>query len=178
MQHPHITMTAEQLQEALATAIRRPHKDVHKGKVIISPEAYKTPARETNLCISRYAFIECTGNIHIGPWCMFGARSRIYTHDHIHRGKRPLLKVQEEFGILWQDKYIGADVWLHDGAIVLYQVTHIPDGVVIGAGSVLTKNPGAYEIWAGAPARKIGIRTEMDDEGIKNFVNKERFFLA
>jgi acetyltransferase-like isoleucine patch superfamily enzyme len=85
-------------------------------------------------------------------------------------GKRPLLVVQEKFGVLWQDKCIGADVWIHDAAIVLYQVTRIPDGVVLGAGSVLTKNPGAYEIWAGAPARKVGQRTDTDDEAIASIV--------
>jgi acetyltransferase-like isoleucine patch superfamily enzyme len=39
--------------------------------------------------------------------------------------------------------------------------------VVIGAGSVLTKNPGPYEIWAGNPARKIGMRTETTEQEIE-----------
>jgi acetyltransferase-like isoleucine patch superfamily enzyme len=60
-----------------------------------------------------------------------------YTHDHIHAGRQPLLAVETEYGVIWQDKYIGADVCIYDGAIVLYQVTQIPDGVIIGAGSVL-----------------------------------------
>jgi acetyltransferase-like isoleucine patch superfamily enzyme len=108
---------------------------------------------------------------------MFGARSRIYTHDHIHAGKRPLLEIQETFGIVWQDKYIGADVWIHDNAMVLYQVTHIPDGVVLGAGSVLTKNPGVYEIWAGAPAKKVGERTDDGGAAIERILARERFLL-
>jgi len=145
--------------------------------MIISPEAYETPGRETNLAISSQAILDCTGSIHIGPWYMIGAHSRIYTHDHLHLGKKPLLKVQEEHGIVWQDKYIGADVWIHDGAIILYQVTHIPDGVVIGAGSVLTKNPGPYEIWAGNPARKILTRTEIDKETVEEIVNRKGFSL-
>ncbi len=173
-----VTLSKKQLEENLAQATRRPHKNVHKGRPIISPEAYTSPGRETNLSISRYAFLDCTGNIHIGPWCMFGARSRVYTHDHIHAGKRPLLVTQESFGILWQDKYIGADVWLHDGAMVLYQATHIPDGFVLGAGSVLTKNPGPYEIWAGAPAKKIGERTDTDDAAIGQLITKKRFLLS
>jgi acetyltransferase-like isoleucine patch superfamily enzyme len=37
-------------------------------------------------------------------------------------------------------------------------VTKIPDGVVIAANAVLTKNPGIYEIWGGVPAKKIGER--------------------
>ena len=177
MSFDRTTMTVSQLQEALAKARRRPHGDVHKGKLIIPPGVYETPGRETNLCISRFAFLDCTGSIHIGPWCMIGARSRIYTHDHIHRGKKPLLEVEEEFGVLWQDKYIGADVWIHDNAIVLYQATHIPNGVVLGAGSVLTTNPGPYEIWAGIPARKLGTRTEVDKETLERIVSREGFSL-
>jgi len=79
---------------------------------------------------------------------------------------------------LWQDKYIGSDVWIHDGSIVLYQVTHIPDGVILGAGSVLTKNPGPYEVWAGVPATKIAKRREMDREEIKRIVNQKKFRLS
>jgi acetyltransferase-like isoleucine patch superfamily enzyme len=79
---------------------------------------------------------------------------------------------------LWQDKYIGADVWIHDGSIVLYQVTHIPDGVVLGAGSVLTKNPGPYEIWAGIPAVKIAERREMPREEIERLANQKKFRLS
>ena len=173
MPYPPVTMTAETLQEALSQAVRRPHKDVRKGNVIVAPEAYQTPGRETNLNISRFAFLDCTGDIHIGPWCMLSSRCRIYTHDHIHAGKKPLLEVQEEYGIIWQDKHIGADVWIHDNAIVLVQATRVPDGVVIGAGSVLTKNPGPYEIWAGAPARKIGERTEMTDDALMAFAQNK-----
>ena len=171
------TMTKAQLQAALAEAVRYPHNTVHKGKPIISPLVYQTPGRETNLVISPFAILDCTGSIHIGPWCNIGPRTRIYTHDTIHMGKTPLLLLEEEFGVLWQDKHIGADVWIHDGSIVLYQVTRIPDGVVIGAGSVLTKNPGPYEIWAGNPAIKIGVRTELDDQAVQEIVAKRGFSL-
>jgi acetyltransferase-like isoleucine patch superfamily enzyme len=93
-------------------------------------------------------------------------------------GRAPLLEVEENHGVLWQDKYIGSDVWIHDGALVLYQVTYIPDGVVLGAGSVLTKNPGPYEIWAGSPARKIAVRGEATPEDIEEAVAKQRFRLG
>ncbi len=155
------TLTRAQLDQVLAEAVRRPHKDVRKGKVVIRPDAFTSPGRETSLCISRFSFLDCTGDIHIGPWCMIGARARVYTHDHAHFGRRPLLEVQEEHGVLWRNKTIGADVWIHDSALVLYQVTEIPDGVVVGAGAVLTKNPGPYEIWAGSPAKKIGERQDL-----------------
>ena len=153
MEFQPATQSLATLRASLKEARRRPHGNVHRGKLYISPEAFHTAGTETNLCISRFSILDCTGNIHIGPWCMIGARSRIYTHDHIHQGRRPLLEQQERHGVIWQDKYIGRDVWIHENALVLYQVTEIPDGVVLGAGAVLTKNPGPYEIWAGVPAQ-------------------------
>lgn len=52
---------------------------------------------------------------------------------------------------------IGNDVWLGAGVIVLPGIT-IADGAVIGAGSVVTRNVGAYEIRVGNPARLVGER--------------------
>ena len=177
MEYRSTTLTKTELHDALDQAVRHPHKHVHDGKLILSPEIYATPGRETNILISRFALIDCTGSIQIGPWCNIAARSRIYTHDHIRLGTKPLLAVEQEHGVAWQDKYIGADVWIADGAIVLYQVTHIPDGVIVGAGSVLTKNPGPYEIWAGNPARKVGERTDIDSESLQTWLGQERFRL-
>ena len=170
-------MSRAQLDAALVEAVRYPHNKLHKGNLIISPEAYRTPGRETNIVISPFALLDCTGSIHVGPWCNIGPRTRIYTHDTIHLGRKPLFLLEESFGVLWQDKLIGADVWIHDSAIVLYQVTHIPDGVILGAGSVLTKNPGPYEIWAGAPARQIGLREDMKDVDIRKIVKRNGFYL-
>lgn len=52
------------------------------------------------------------------------------------------------------DVIIGNDVWIGFGASILSGVS-IGDGAVIGALSVVSKNIGSYEIWAGNPARFI-----------------------
>jgi len=117
------TLTRRQLDEALAQAVRYPHKHVHKGALRLHPRVFASPGRETNILVSRFALLDCTGVIELGPWCNIAARCRIYTHDHIHLGREPLLALEEEHGVVWQDKKIGADVWVHDGAIILYQVT-------------------------------------------------------
>jgi carbonic anhydrase/acetyltransferase-like protein (isoleucine patch superfamily) len=156
------TLTRAQLDAALEQAVHHPHGNVHKGKLVLSPEVFQSPGRETNLLVSRFAYMDLTGSIQLGAWCNISARCRIYTHDHMHAGRRPLLEVEEQHGVMWQDKLIGNDVWIHDEARILYQVTQIPDGVVIGAGAVLTRNPGPYEIWGGVPARKIGEREALD----------------
>ncbi len=177
MEFEAATQSMAQLKAALKKARRRPHGNVHRGKLYIAPEAVTTPGSETNICISPFSILDCTGNIHLGPWCMIGARSRIYTHDHIHQGRRPLLDQQEKLGVLWQDKYIGSDVWIHENVIVLYQVTEIPDGAVIGAGAVLTKNPGSYEIWAGIPARKIADRRDLSPQQVRELASRPPFTL-
>ncbi|HEB70599.1 MAG TPA: acyltransferase [Desulfobulbus sp.] len=177
MEFEAATQSMAQLKAALKKARRRPHGNVHRGKLYISPEAVTSAGSETNICISPFSILDCTGNIHLGPWCMIGARSRIYTHDHIHQGRRPLLDQQEKLGVLWQDKYIGSDVWIHENVLVLYQVTEIPDGAVIGAGAVLTKNPGPYEIWAGIPARKIADRRDLSPQQIREIAARPPFTL-
>jgi serine acetyltransferase len=175
---PKATMSAAHLSEAIQKAVKYPHKHLQRGQLILAPEVYQNDDRETNLVLSPFCILDCTGSIHIGPWCNIGHRCRIYTHDTIHWGRRPLALVEESCGVLWQDKYIGRDVWIHDGAFVLYQAYYLPDGFVLGAGSVLTRNPGPYEIWAGVPARKIGERAPMELEEIEARRRRKRFLLA
>lgn len=155
---PKLSMTKQALFSVIHKVCYFPHPETRIGRLHLKTEIFKTEDREANVIISTGARLDVTGDITIGPWTMIGDRTLIYTHDHYHEGREiPLLLLQEKKGVKWQPKVIGKDVWLH-GCTILSQVTHIPDGVVIGAGSVLTTNPGPYEIWAGNPARKIGVR--------------------
>lgn len=52
---------------------------------------------------------------------------------------------------------LGNDVWLGAGVVVMPGVS-VGNGAVVGANSVVTKDILEYEIQAGCPARKIGIR--------------------
>jgi acetyltransferase-like isoleucine patch superfamily enzyme len=56
---------------------------------------------------------------------------------------------------------IGNDVWIGARAIILSGVT-IGDGVIVGAGSVVTKDVPAYAIVAGVPARVLRYRFKPD----------------
>jgi acetyltransferase-like isoleucine patch superfamily enzyme len=58
---------------------------------------------------------------------------------------------------------IGSDVWLGSAVIVL-RGSVIGDGAVIGAGSIVKGTVPPYDVWAGAPARKIKNRFTTNDE--------------
>ena len=60
---------------------------------------------------------------------------------------------------------IGNDVWIGNRVMIKAGVK-IADGAVVGMGSVVTKDIGSYEIWAGNPAHLI--RKRFDDEIIQN----------
>lgn len=50
--------------------------------------------------------------------------------------------------------YVGTDVWIGAGSIILGGVK-VGNGSIIAAGSVVTKDIPECEIWAGVPAKKI-----------------------
>lgn len=54
----------------------------------------------------------------------------------------------------YKETVIGNDVWIGTHSLIKSGVT-IGDGAVIGMGSVVTKDVGPYEIWAGNPAKLI-----------------------
>lgn len=58
---------------------------------------------------------------------------------------------------------IGNDVWIGHRVMIKAGVS-VGDGAVIGMGSIVTKDIGAYEIWGGNPAKMI--RKRFDDETI------------
>ena len=62
------------------------------------------------------------------------------------------------------------DVWIGNNCHIKAGV-HLSTGCVIGMGSVLTKDVGPYEIWAGNPAKLI--RKRFDDDMIERLLNTE-----
>lgn len=61
---------------------------------------------------------------------------------------------------------IGDGVIVCCGAVIMVptegQVLRIGRGAVVGANAVLTRSAGDYEIWAGNPATKIGVRDKSE----------------
>jgi acetyltransferase-like isoleucine patch superfamily enzyme len=111
--------------------------------------------------IGPYCVLYGHGGLAIGRNTMVGAHTIIIPANHgiarldVPMGRQPLTKK----GIA-----IGEDVWIGAGCKVLDGV-HIGNGAVIGAGSVVTKDIGAYVIAVGAPAKALGSRQKSTGAG-------------
>jgi acetyltransferase-like isoleucine patch superfamily enzyme len=130
----------------------RKHENPNPCEVNISSDINVHPSVEADV----------TGGLTIKAGTVITEGCKIFTHQHLyHTSKKPIRKNKE---IEFISLVINEDVFIGIRSIILPQVTNIPKGCYIAAGSVLTKNPtGEYEVWAGNPARKIGVRGE-DDE--------------
>lgn len=107
-----------------------------------------------------YANYNCTildvGKVTIGDNCMFAPNVAIYTAGHpIHPDSRNSMY---EYGI---PVSIGDNCWLGGNTIVCPGVK-IGNNVVIGTGSVVTKDIPDWSIAAGNPCRVIRAITEED----------------
>ena len=101
--------------------------------------------------------------------CYIGGTSHptewVSTSPVFHKWENILKKnfSRHEFDIFHRT-VIGNDVWIGNRVMIKAGVT-ISDGAVIGMGSIVTKDIGPYEIWAGNPARLI--KKRFDDETIE-----------
>ncbi|MEF1167462.1 acyltransferase [Vibrio campbellii] len=93
------------------------------------------------------------GNIEIGEHVLIGPNVSIFSISHSLSMKE---KISSQKSRRFSIK-ISNDVWIGSGTNIVGPVS-IEQGAVVGAGSVVTHNIPAYEIWAGNPARKIGAR--------------------
>lgn len=95
-------------------------------------------------------------NIDIGKYVMMAEEVIILNQNHkFDNIEIPLYKQ----GYYKKSKLkICNDVWIGTRVIILPQVTRIGKGVIIGAGSVVTKNIDDYSIVGGNPAKVIKVR--------------------
>jgi acetyltransferase-like isoleucine patch superfamily enzyme len=94
--------------------------------------------------------------ITLGADCLIGSGCKFVDHDHgTARGDVPMSAQPSgaEAEIVLEE-----DVWLGANVVVLKGV-RVGRGAIVAAGAVVTKDVGEFEIWAGVPARKIGLRT-------------------
>jgi acetyltransferase-like isoleucine patch superfamily enzyme len=140
-----------------------------------------------NVYIGKDVHIEC--NSRIGDYCLIANRvSFIGRHDHQFSTIGVPVRFSQWVGsakmantsVRKETVNVEDDVWIGFGSIILSGVT-IGRGAIVGAGSIVTKDIPPYQIFAGSPAKKIGVR--FDQSQIKKhedaiskgrFVNSER----
>ncbi|KKG75433.1 acyltransferase [Methanosarcina mazei] len=122
----------------------------------------------SNLSLNENIIIKAPGNITIGNNFYMGPRGLIDACDEIIIGDDVLVGMNVQIlssnhnfdrldipinlqGLTKKRTYIGNDVWIGAGVIILACV-HIGDGCVIGAGSVVTKSITSYSVAIGNPA--------------------------
>ena len=107
--------------------------------------------------IAKDVEIDVTGKVIIGPYVEIYDGVCIFTHKHLWNHSRGLRKDIEK--IVPINLTIEKDVFIGKDAMILC-VNKIGEGSIIGAGSVVTKDIPKFEVWAGNPARKIGVRKD------------------
>ena len=94
-----------------------------------------------------------SSGITLSDHCLIASGCKFIDHDHNLDSGHSIGEIPgPESEIL-----IGANAWLGVNVVVLKGVI-LGEGCVVGAGSVVTRSIPPFEIWAGIPARKIGVR--------------------
>ena len=143
------------------------------GQVMYYPHAdhgyrgdlYVMTVKEYYRClISRGCILDMTGSMFIGPSTYIAAGVKVWTHKHDIAGTEIILERQARLGAAFTiplDKVIMDDVWIYE-SMILPGCRMIATGVVIGAGSVVTRSiTEPWSIWGGNPAVKISSRLKI-----------------
>ena len=91
----------------------------------------------------------------IGRQGMIGIDVLMFTNEHRHDDITVPMGLQGRTEI--EPIVIGDDVWIGSRSLIMKGV-HIGNGAIIAAGSVVTKDVPAYEIWGGNPAHFLKSR--------------------
>ena len=119
-------------------------------------EVQKKAVIGKNCKISSHSFV-CEG-VTIGDNCFIGHGVIFINDNHpCSVNAKGELEGEADWAPRFVKTKIGREVTIGSNATILGDIA-IGDRALIGAGSVVTKNVPAGEIWAGNPAKKIRIR--------------------
>jgi acetyltransferase-like isoleucine patch superfamily enzyme len=111
---------------------------------------YGRPNVGKNVWVGPFVVLDGTGGLTIGDGCDISCGVMIFTHSThlrcVSKGNMEIMKKPVK---------IGNYVYIGSGAIILPGIT-IGDHSIIGAGSVLTRDVGAFSVVMGVPAKIVG----------------------
>jgi acetyltransferase-like isoleucine patch superfamily enzyme len=116
--------------------------------------------------IAPFAVIAGAGGVYLGDYVGVGAFARIYSHSEAPvDGKRmsgPMIPESMK-GMITAPVRLGKDALVGTGAVLLPGVT-LGEGAIVGANSLVPANTNvpAWTIYAGVPARFVGMRAKVD----------------
>jgi len=105
---------------------------------------------------------------HGGHGVVVHSKAKIGANVHIYQGVtlgRADIYLPMEYS-KFEGIEIGNDVILSPGCKILCKegILKVGNGTVIGANAVLLSSTGEYELWAGSPARCVGLRPQVDGD--------------
>ncbi len=121
---------------------------IHPNTMLLNPQNIKIGNNSTigsNSEIFNYV------NFSVGDNVDIGTQLYVNTNNHKFDDKKQLLAYQ---GTKSSEIHIGSDIWIGARVTILSGVK-IEDRVVVGAGSVVTKNLISGYLYAGVPAKSI-----------------------
>jgi maltose O-acetyltransferase len=129
-----------------------------RGLVLVYPGAFLTHTYGLHFgracSINSGALLDGRGGITIGNGVMIGPHVVIVSsHHQAEQTEQPMAAVDH----MMTPVVIEDDVWIGAHAVIRGGVT-IRQGAVIGAGAVVVRDVGEYEIVGGVPARLLGNR--------------------
>jgi len=163
----------------IAKMIKLLHLPAIKNSTIHHTSKVSSLTHLVNISMNKYSFVgsNCTViNAKIGSFCSIADNVIIGGSSHpinwvssssiFHDGKNIFKKNFSTHPFQATEKtIIKNDVWIGSNCLIKGGVT-IGTGSIVGMGSIVTKNIGSYEIWAGNPAKLI--RKRFDDSTIES----------
>lgn len=110
-----------------------------------------------NCSINEEVYINAVGGVRLGNSVTLSTGSKILTRSYdVRNWYEQCQKTEPEMAHVEKQVYLADHTWIGAGAIILPGVEIIGKGVIIAAGSVVTKSIiEDYVLYAGTPARKI-----------------------
>lgn len=141
--------------QSLRVRICRWHGGVVDDQVVIGPGIHLIGREGLRLArgvsIARDVTLDARGGLSLGEDALIGFETVLLTSTH--DSSRVGIPVQMQ-GMYCAPVSVGARSWLGARVIVLPGIS-IGADVIVGSGSVVTKNLASNSIYAGVPARKI-----------------------